>query len=431
MKKAVFFTLGCKLNQAETAQVRKLWESAGVAEATDGESVSPDIIFVNGCAVTQRAEAKTRHAIARLARQYPQASVIVGGCAGKADPDGLAKMPGVIAVIDPKERFQTGWMERLKDFADLPIKEVAGENEFGAISIGDRSRPFLKIQDGCDHYCSYCIIPYLRGECRSVSMNAAMGHAEALVQAGYDEFVLTGIRIGSWGLDFPQTQHLTELLEKMLTIPGLGRIRLGSIEPWELTPSLIRLVIEQPKLCSHLHVPLQHTHPEVLRRMGRDAVELTMKELRRAKASNIDLGLGTDIIVGFPGETDQEFQQLTEDLMALPLTYLHAFSFSERRGTKAVEMPGKISEQVKKNRAKIISDIGLKKKRNFLQSQVGKIMEVIPDHLKVGEEMVSATADNYIKVKIPYKFASAGKSIRVVINEYDGKFLRGLPEKCE
>lgn len=428
LKKARFHTLGCKLNQSESNQIGNILSEAGIVERQKSGEGSPDVVFINSCAVTAKAAAKSRHLIARLVRESPDAIIIVGGCLAQLDPEGIVRIPGVDYVLGTDERFSTDWWEGKPD---RPIIKV-NSNPFHitARNIGlslEKARPLLKIQDGCDHFCTYCIIPLLRGNCRSLPAVDVLRNAERLVNLGAEEIVLTGVRIGAWGKDFKNGESLKQLLCDLTDIDGLKRIRLGSIEPWELDEELVRTVIENPKICDHLHVPIQHTTQKILRLMGRPRLEDTLKLLSATKRANPDLGFGIDVIAGFPGETNEDFNQLLTDISNLPITYLHAFGYSERPGTTAVTMKNKISQQEIKKRVTYITNLGKEKRVIFNRSQLGRICLAIPDHVSAKQDYVNAMTDNYLRVKIQSSSITAGKCARVKINKDLNGNLVGIP----
>ncbi len=425
MKKVLFHTLGCKLNQAETSQIAELWRRAGIAEPVGMEPAAPDIVFINGCAVTDKAAAKTRHAAARLAREHPQAVVIVGGCAGQSQPEDFSSIAGVAKVIGVKERFYVDWIREIKDLENLPITIEGGGDDFLPAERGRRSRAILKIQDGCDQRCAYCIIPSLRGGCRSLPRERALSAAAGLLADGAQEVVLTGVRIGAWGVDLPGKPLLSELVLELADMPGMGRLRLGSLEPWELNERIIRLVCEHPRVCGHLHIPLQHTHPEVIRRMGRPPLEDALNQMERLKVRENNLGLGGDILVGFPGETDEEFACLIEDLKRLPFTYLHVFRFSPRPGTTASVMSGRVDENAMKRRSRIVLEIAAEKRREFARRQLGRTHPSVPDRPVSTRDWVLAVADNYAKIRIPASGVIPGKVTPVTVIRFNGKYLTG------
>ncbi len=420
MRRAFFTTLGCKLNQAETTQIAGLMAEEGIAIDAGKDVDSPEVIFVNTCAVTRKAAAKSRHTVSKLSRQHPDAIVIAAGCLAQADPESLAEISGVDYVVGMDERFSFDWWISKPD---APIIRVGGNTgrikPISANAGSGRSRPFLKIQDGCDQNCTYCIIPSLRGRNRSVELEDVLTSARRLVAGGAHEIVLTGVRIGSWGSDIGYGSGLAGLLKDISSLPGSFRIRLGSIEPWELSDELTEQLIGNEKVCPHLHVPLQHTVPRILEAMGRPPLADILDRLKSIRVVNPYAALGLDIIVGFPGETDADFNDLVEDIEDLPVTYLHVFRFSKRPGTIAAQMPDQVPDRITKERVQTLLEVGRRKKRQFIETQAGRILTVIPDRPGKEQEWVRAVSEDYIKVLVRSDEIDAGKPyrMRIALNE--------------
>ena len=389
----------------------ELFRRQGIAQPMqNGEP--QQLIFVNTCAVTRKAAAKSRHAVARLARENPDAVVIAAGCLPQLDPNSLLKIEGVDYIIGTADRFSLGWWDGKPDEARVKVGTPMKVDSVSVAGFQQRSRPFLKIQDGCDHDCTYCIIPRLRGIPRSVPREEIVSMLIGLLDAGAYEVVLTGVRIGSWGIDLGGGCNFVGLLQELTNIDRSFRLRLGSIEPWEISPDLINLIFNSAKICSHLHVPIQHTEERILKRMGRPPVDEALTLVSAARAANPDLALGVDVIAGFPGETEADFGRLREALMVLPITYLHAFGFSARPGTTASEMPDKVEESIIKERVKKLREIGSIKRAEFLKSQIGRVMEVISQKPGYQDDWVTAVSDNYIKLKIKSTDIINGKPLR-------------------
>ncbi|MFH0765592.1 MAG: MiaB/RimO family radical SAM methylthiotransferase, partial [Calditrichota bacterium] len=418
MKKAQFYTLGCKLNRAETAQVSGLWLFEGWAQPiTTGEA--PDVVFINTCAVTEKAAAKSRHAINRLIREHPQATIVAAGCLAQHNPQETARLPGVHFVIGTQDRFDADFRSLGGRVLTRPPRDcrLIVSSDFNKplhLSFpvyGDHARPFVKIQDGCDQGCSYCIIPKLRGSNRSVPESEITDFIRQLAHAGAKEIVLTGVRIGSWGQDLPEKKNLAGLLSRLIDLPGIRRIRLGSLEPWELTDDIIQLFKDNVKICPHLHLPLQHIHSAILERMGRPPLGDGLDRIYDLAEHNPDLAIGVDLIIGFPGESEAECSYLIERLRRLPLAYMHLFTFSRRPGVPAATFEPQTSPiQIKKRYAELRELDGLKRTQ-FYQSQAGKIREAIPDHWREGEPWTRAVTDNYLHLTIPTESVVPGQPV--------------------
>ncbi|NQU65820.1 MAG: MiaB/RimO family radical SAM methylthiotransferase [SAR324 cluster bacterium] len=428
MNKVRFHTLGCKLNQSESNQISNILSSAGIAKQIQRGEENPDIVFINSCAVTGKAAAKSRHAINRLVKENPDSIVIVTGCLAQLDPEGTGSIPGVDYVLGIDERFSTDWWQGKPEQSIVSVSSdpfrMKADLEMKSLN---RARPFLKIQDGCDHFCTYCIIPLLRGTCRSLPAKEVLLSARRMVDLGADEIVLTGVRIGAWGKDLKGGESFKRLLCDLTAIDGLRRIRLGSIEPWEIDEELIKFVIDSPKICNHLHVPIQHTSKDVLRTMGRPRLDSTLELLVEAKKSNPLLGFGIDVILGFPGETEDDFNQLVSDISNLPITYLHAFGYSERPGTKASTLKNKQLPAVIKRRVTEVTNIGQEKRVMFSKQQIGRICFAIPDNVLPNQEYTSAITGNYLRLKLKSAGLTGGKCLRVRIDHELSDNLIGIP----
>jgi threonylcarbamoyladenosine tRNA methylthiotransferase MtaB len=414
LKQGFFTTIGCKLNQAETAQISEKLRVDGLIDSVAKELSNPQIIFVNTCAVTTKAAAKSRHAIAKLAREHPEAIVIAAGCLAQHDPESLANINGVDYILGTTERFSTDWWEGKPKSRIIAIDDLNSDcSEFLNPGISNRSRRLLKIQDGCEHGCYYCIIPQLRGKSRSVPYDHIITAALELIESGTQEIILTGVRIGSWGNDLESSYNLTDLLETLINLPGDFRIRLGSIEPWELNQRLVEQVINNEKVCPHLHVPFQHTETEILVNMGRSDLTDTIKLLLEAKDKCPDLSIGTDLIAGYPGETEENFRMLVRRISNFPLAYLHAFGFSARTGTKASELRYRITESIVKDRVASLNYIGKEKKRVFQLANIDRELTVIPESYKPDSSWTQAVSGNYLKIRIKPNESETGRLLRV------------------
>lgn len=401
LKRAFFTTLGCKLNQAETAQITEIMDAAGIVDNADPDNLDPRLVFINTCAVTEKAAAKSRHTVSRLAREYPDAVIVAGGCLAQHDPQSLLEIKGVNYVVGTAERFSTDWWVGKKKEPILAVgKNPACADPVSFAGWYERSRPMLKIQDGCDQGCTYCVVPNLRGKSRSVPLDLVLAAMVELLRVGAYEIVLTGVRIGSWGRDLKNGANLIDLVRELTALPGDFRIRLGSVEPWELNIELIDLVISHEKVCPHLHIPLQHTEKEVLAGMGRPEPAGAIQLLMEAKSRCPEMALGVDLIAGFPGETEDIFSSFAGKIRQLPLSYLHAFGFSPRRGTAAFEIPGKFPRSVVRERVGVLNEIREEKMYDFKISQVGRIMAVIPERQRADREWTLAVSENYIRMPV-------------------------------
>lgn len=408
---ARFFTLGCKLNQSETSQVCRVLAGAGIAVPVE-DGVPSRLVFVNTCAVTAKAAAKSRHAVAKAARENPGAVVVAGGCLAEYDPESLARLPGVSYVVGTRQRFRPDWWVGVTDEARVA---VGGDDRWTlqpAVS-SERSRPLLKIQDGCDHLCTYCVIPRLRGSSRSVPEGEVLEAARELIRAGAREIVLTGVRITAWGQDLPGRPTLALLVRKLADLPGEHRIRLGSLEPWEVSPELLLLVTNHERVCKHLHLSLQHVSPRVLSRMGRPPLGDTLAKICSTVVGQPEIALGADLIVGFPGEDDADFADLVKFLEKAPIAYLHVFAFSPRKATLAAAMTPSVPYPVVRSRVEVLRDISARLRRYFALKNAERVLEVIPERGSGDAKFIPAVSSNYLKVLIPAGLASGGETVRV------------------
>ena len=403
MKTIAFYTLGCKLNQAETASIAADFSAHGFRVVPFGQKA--DVIFINTCSVTERAEQKCRHVVRQAARSAPEARIVVAGCYSQLRPEAVAAIPGVSLVLGTQNKYDA--RRYLKEIhSDVPLVRVNpfGETESfqlpGASYLDGHTRAFLKIQDGCDYRCTYCSIPFSRGPSRSDHPQKIVARAQALVAQGYRELVLTGVHIGMYGKDIDRTEDLVKLLWRLLKIEGLERIRLSSLDPHEISDDLIDLVASTPRIAPHFHVALQSGDDAILRAMKRAYraarfLEVTEKIRQKIPAA----GIGVDVIVGFPGETPESFEKTFRLLKKAPVTFFHVFSYSERRGTPAVNFPEKVSTGEKKIRSHRLIELGLSKKLAFEKSFVGKILHVLVEN-RHEKGVLQGVAENYIRVHL-------------------------------
>ncbi len=395
--KVLWQTLGCKVNQCETERLKKILESK---TSRGGVSGCGDVVMVNTCCVTNRSEYESRQAVRKAVVSNPDAVVMAIGCAVEKNPDSFSNIPGVDFALGNKDKMSLEAIElkkQTKTVRELPAAKRKGFPVAEAHAMTEKTRAFLKIQDGCDCECSYCIVPSVRGPARSVGKDEVLSEIGRLVRKGFREIVLTGINLGKY-LDVSETD-LGKILEKIIELPGDFRIRLSSIEPEEINDTLLDL-ISHPKICKHLHIPLQSADNDVLRRMNRGYSREDFAELlyKVSKVSN-KISIGTDIITGFPGETDKEFQATYNFLQNHPFSYFHVFRYSQREGTPAATMPDQVHGTVKKERSLLLRDLSASKKDAFEQSQVGKELEVLILSERAKGSFTGLT-ENYINLTV-------------------------------
>ncbi len=403
-----FATLGCKINQYETDILRKDFQSKGNTVVPFEEKA--DIYIINTCSVTAKSDTQCRQIIRAAVRRAEGAKIIVTGCYAETRPEEIRHIPGVDLVVG-----NGGKMTIARKF--LAPSAAGGEQDNTAQSpkkATERTRGFLKIQDGCDNHCSYCIVPSARGRSRSAAPPEIISEFERLVTAGYAEVVLTGIHIGSYGLDFTEPTDLTGLIAALLSRRGGSRMRLSSIEPREVTDGLIEMLGKG--LCRHLHIPLQSGDDNILSSMKRNYSSGYYRTLLSGINQKVPgVALGADVMVGYPGEGEIEFQNTLRLVEETPLTHLHVFSYSPRPGTAAASMENQVSETTKKKRSEELRALGLKKNLIFRQNNCGCELKIIVENkadAKTG--LFSGLTDNYIRVNIlGAKIEDIGKEMTV------------------
>jgi threonylcarbamoyladenosine tRNA methylthiotransferase MtaB len=403
--RAAIKTLGCKLNQYESEQIREQLEQRGYRIVPfEGEA---DVYIVNSCTVTSRTDRDCRRLARHAKGLNPAATVIVTGCYAQVAAERLSEIEAVDHVVGNTEKARL--VERLP--AAGPITETPSE---GMIEqFAGHTRAFVKVQEGCDAHCTYCIVPLARGASRSTPVEEVLAQAERLIASGHPELVLIGIHLGKYGGDLPGGPDLAALCERLCELSGLGRLRLSSIEPCEVSPRLIELVAAgghaltpRPgipgggRLCRHFHIPLQSGSDGVLRRMNRPYDAAFYSHLvQTIRQADPRIGIGADVMVGFPGETEQEFEETRALLDALPLTYLHVFSYSPRPGTPAAEMPEQIQGYVKQERSRVLRELSEGKRRTFAEAQIGERLEVVVERFaRESDTLLRGVSDNYVQV---------------------------------
>lgn len=409
-----FTTLGCKINQFETdAMQRDLVSRGNIVVPFDA---SADVYIINTCSVTAKSDSESRRLIRSAIQRGNGAKVVVTGCYAATQPEEINKIPGVELVIGNRDKAMIP--DHIMSTAPLCCVENPSNPNVPIKTLHTRTRGFLKIQDGCDNQCSYCIVPLARGGSRSAAPREIEAEFERLVEKGCPEVVLTGIHIGTYGSELGQDINLTELLKKLVLSQDRTRIRLSSIEPNEITPEMIRYLGQG--ICRHLHIPLQSGDDAVLKSMKRRYTSGFYRDLLEYIANQVPgIALGADIIVGYPGEGDKEFEN-TKNLVELsPLTHLHVFSYSPRPGTPAADMKKQVPELTKKKRAVSLRTIGLKKNLLFRKKNQGSELQVVvEDKVDRASGLLTGLTDNYIRVNIyGAKTVDIGEIVTVRINE--------------
>jgi threonylcarbamoyladenosine tRNA methylthiotransferase MtaB len=423
-------TLGCKTNQFESAAMQERLEQAGYTIVPFAQAA--DLVIVNTCTVTAATDAQSRRIIRRARRLNPSCRVVVTGCYAQVDPGALAALPEVSLILGNEEKVD--FLERLEqagsaedgvkiDVSD--IETVKSANVPTLVSYAERSRAFIQIQNGCDAYCSYCIIPYARGRSRSVPEGQVVDQVKSLLAQGFNEVVLTGIHIGGYGLDFSTPGSLLSLIKRIEAETDLSRLRLGSIEPNEIHPELIAQIASSSIICRHLHIPLQSGDSAVLKRMNRHYTADDFRDLISAITSAIpDISLGLDVITGFPGETEEEFKNSHDLIESLPISSLHVFPFSRRSGTPAATMPKQVPERISRERAATLRSLSELRHKRYAQLFVGKTVDVIVEHTRQNA-MQKGMTRHYLPVSFHGESLQAGSLVQIKIERYGPNGLIG------
>jgi threonylcarbamoyladenosine tRNA methylthiotransferase MtaB len=417
-------TLGCKLNYAETSMLGKQFVDRGFQVVEFGEQA--DVCVINTCSVTARADRECRQIIRRALRTSENPLVVVTGCYAQLEPEEIASIEGVDFVLGAKEKFDL--FQHMKYDGDsieknlyphVFVSDIDTVDNFGvgySTSATDRTRGFLKVQDGCDYNCSFCTIPLARGASRSQSIEACVEQAKTLVEQGYKEIVLTGVNVGDYGKK--NNANLLALLRELVKVDGLERIRISSIEPNLLTDEILDFVRSEKKMANHFHIPLQSGSDEVLKGMRRRYNTNYYYDLiHRIKKQIPDCGVGVDVIVGFPGESDRHFEETQLFLTELPVSYLHVFTYSERPNTTATEFGKAVEPRLRFKRNEILRILSQKKKHAFYQSMVGQTVEVLMEG-DVENGMRFGFTDNYVRVGLPAEETEENMFVEVVVGHY-------------
>ncbi len=388
-----FSTLGCKLNFTETSTLKRIAEQQGYIVTHNVEEA--DVIVINTCTVTQTADKKSRYAIRHLHQVNPHAKIIATGCYAEVDADTLKNIEGVSLIIGNSDKGKFG------EFLANSKGQDTSDNSsfFKAYSLGDRTRSFLKVQDGCNYFCAYCKVPFARGRSRNASIDEIVQQANEITARGVKEIVLTGINIGDFGHSTGENFFgLIKALEERTTC---NRYRISSIEPNLLTEEIIDFVIQSKRFVPHFHIPLQSGSDEILQKMNRRySVDLFEQRITFIKKKNALASIGVDVIVGFPGESDKHFEETKVLLENLDISYLHVFEYSERKGTKASLMTDKVQEKVKKQRSIILRQLSSIKYKSFALKNLNIIREVLIER-KTTSEVMTGYTDNYLEVALP------------------------------
>ncbi|MGX7666859.1 tRNA (N(6)-L-threonylcarbamoyladenosine(37)-C(2))-methylthiotransferase MtaB [Flavobacterium pedocola] len=407
-KKVAFYTLGCKLNFSETSTIVRSFQDEGF-DRVDFEEVA-DIYVINTCSVTENADKQFKQIVKKAMKLNDKAFVAAVGCYAQLKPEELADVDGVDLVLGATEKFKiTDYINDLSknDMGEVHSCEIEEADFYvGSYSIGDRTRAFLKVQDGCDYKCTYCTIPLARGISRSDTMENVMKNAKEISQQGIKEIVLTGVNIGDYGKgEFGNKKHehtFFELVQALDNVEGIERLRISSIEPNLLKNETIEFVSQSRTFVPHFHIPLQSGSNDILKKMKRRYLrELYSERVAKIRELMPDACIGVDVIVGFPGETDEHFLETYNFLNELEISYLHVFTYSERDNTEAAEMEGVVPGNVRAKRSKMLRGLSVKKRRAFYESQIGTSRTVLFEG-ENKEGYIHGFTENYVKVKTPW-----------------------------
>lgn len=428
-KKVAFYTLGCKLNFSETSTISRLFENAGIAKVEFEEE--PDIYVINTCSVTENADKKCKQLVKKALKINPNAFVAIIGCFAQLKPVEIGKIPGVDLVLGANEKFNIlEYLEKIEqknETATVDFENIKETKEFvPAFSYGDRTRSFLKVQDGCDYFCTFCTIPLARGKSRNASISDTILEAKKVAEMDIKEVVLTGVNIGDFGQG--SDENFFGLVKELDKVEGIDRFRISSIEPNLLSNEIIDFTLNDSKrFVPHFHIPLQSGSNRVLKTMRRKYLrELYAERVAHIKSLRPDCCIGVDVIVGFPGETDEEFMETIDFLKELAVSYLHVFTYSERVNTTAAKLGDAVPMDVRRERSKILHILSDKKKRAFYEENIQTTRTVLFENEEDNGVMTGFT-ENYIKVKVPYNETFANSFQRVVLTEIDRDGIM----KCE
>ncbi|MGK0277387.1 MAG: threonylcarbamoyladenosine tRNA methylthiotransferase MtaB [Litorivivens sp.] len=420
-QKAAFYTLGCKLNFAETSTIGRQLFEAGFARVDFSEQA--DVYVINTCSVTEQANKKCRNIVGRALRNNPKAFVVVIGCYAQLKPDEIVRIPGVDLVLGAQEKFNlASYLDNIEktEQGRAITQEIKQTKDFiPSFSVGDRTRAFMKVQDGCNYFCSFCTIPLARGRSRSANVEQTMVEAHKLAQTEAREIVLTGVNIGDFGT--AHDQNFFDLAKELDNLEGIDRIRISSIEPNLLSNDIIDFVAHAKRFVPHFHIPLQSGSDEILQKMRRRYLtNLYTERVSRIRETMPNACIGVDVIVGFPGETEERFLETYNFLQELEISYLHVFTYSERPNTTAVRMDEIIPHDVRKKRNTMLRVLSEKKKRAFYESQKNTQSTVLFES-EENEGWMYGFTDNYIRVKLPFNEQLINKVVEVKLDTPDSE----------
>jgi len=430
MKNVAFHTLGCKVNQYETQAISGIFKNEGY-EVVDFYDKA-DVYVINTCTVTSLSDRKSRQMIRKAKHTNPDSIVVVVGCYAQTAPDEVAKIPGVNLIVGTKERGMIPeYIRRIENGEEQinAVNDIMGNRYFEELPVDsniERTRAFLKIQEGCSQFCSYCIIPYARGPIRSRKKAEVLAEAQKMADSGFKEIVITGIHVASYGKDTKESS-LMDIIKEVDKIEGIERIRLGSIEPTTITEEFAQMAGNMPKLCPHYHISLQSGCDETLKRMNRKYTTREYEEVvERLRAHIPDVAITTDVMVGFPGETEEEFNTTYEFLKRINLYQMHVFKFSPRKGTPAAKFDNQIQPEIKDVRSKLLINLSRENTHAFNKKHEGRTLPVIVEqNFKDSKDLMEGMTPNYIRVVLKAEENIAGSIVNVYLKDAVEDYIVG------
>lgn len=427
-KTVAFHTLGCKLNFSETSTIARLMVEKGFNKVDFSKPA--DVYVINTCSVTENADKECKQIVKQALNNNPDAFVAIVGCYAQLKPEEIAKIEGVDVVLGATEKFKLlNYINFSKNDSTLIQSCEISDADFfvDAFSVGDRTRSFLKVQDGCDYSCTFCTIPLARGKSRSDIIENVVANANKIAASGVKEIVLTGVNIGDFGygrdidgdVKKRKEYNFSDLVKELDKVENVERFRISSIEPNLLKDEIIEFVASSNQFMPHFHIPLQSGNNELLKKMKRRYLrELYADRVSKIKSEMPDCCIGVDVIVGFPGETEEQFLDTYNFINGLDISYLHVFTYSERDNTEAISMPNPVPMAERKRRNKMLRILSAKKLRAFYESQIGKTSTVIFEHETKGDFMFGFT-ENYVKVKLPYSAELINTPVNITLDSFD------------
>jgi threonylcarbamoyladenosine tRNA methylthiotransferase MtaB len=439
--KVAFTTLGCRTNQHDTAEMQVILEKEGYSIVNSSETA--DVYVVNTCTVTARSDYSSRLAVKKSLAINENATVVFTGCYAQLNPEDSAKIEGLDIVLGNadklkiaevlKTKLKNNSLQKESGLAEIYMSDIHADREFQTLPVTQfqgRTKAFIKVQTGCNENCSFCTVVRARGSSASDTRENILDNIRHAIDGGYKEITLTGINLGTWGMDFHSKETFSSLVEEIANLNSDFRVRLSSINPMEIDEHLIELIAHHEKICPHLHIPLQSGDTEVLSKMRRNYNAKQYEHIVRRAADKISpLGLGADIIVGFPGESEESFERTRRLIEELPFSYLHIFPYSPRSGTEAHSFKNNIKNITKKERNLILSDLVKEKAHLFQKSFIGKKVTVLIEERKQADGLLKGHSEHYIPVRVDAEGTLQNQLVSVLITEVQKNELVGYPEQ--